>query len=173
MNGLYQISDKGNIKSLPKFIKTTKDGRGYVRKERYIKQQLGNRGYMTVSLCKDGKIHSHFVHRLLAITFMTCVNHKDGNKLNNNLDNLELCTYGHNVKEAYRLDLKKGAWCNKKNEKHPMSKKVNQYTLENKYIKTWESASEIKRQLGISVSSISQCCGGINKSAGGYIWRYE
>jgi hypothetical protein len=173
MNGLYKISNKGNIKSLPKFIRTTKDGQGYISKERYIKPHLGNRGYMVVSLCKNGKVKTYFLHRLLATTFMTCVNHKDGNKLNNSLENLELCTYGHNEKEAYRLKLKKGVWCEKTNQEHPMSKKVIQYDLNDNYLRTWESASEIKRQLKISVSSISQCCSKRNKSAGGYKWRYE
>lgn len=54
-----------------------------------------------------------------------------------------------------------------------MSKKVVQYDSNNNILKIWESASEIKRQLKISVSSISQCCSGRNKSAGGYKWRYE
>lgn len=77
--------------------------------KRYLKASLHNAGYLTVFV--DGK--NRLLHRLLAETFipnpdnLPCVNHKDGNKLNNDLSNLEWCTYSENNRHAYRTGLKK------------------------------------------------------------------
>ena len=103
---------------------------------------------------------------------LPCINHIDGNILNNSLDNLEWCTYGHNEKEAYRLGLKKPVWKDKKDNQHPNSKKVNQYDLEGNLIKKWNCISTIEKELGISVTSICNCCSGRSKKAGNFIWRY-
>lgn len=54
----------------------------------------------------------------------------------------------------------------------PASKKVNQYDKNKNYIKTWNSATEVTKELNIVLSSISLCCNGKRKSAGGFIWRY-
>lgn len=166
----YYINKTGQVKSTRNFKGT---------KEKILKGSKNQQGYKTITMIKNKKVYTKTLHRLLAKTFIPnphnypCINHIDGNRLNNSLDNLEWCTYGHNNKEAYRIGLKKGAWCNKKNEKHPASKRVIQYDLEGNYLKTWESGTEVERQLGISISSISQCCSGINKSAGRYKWRYK
>lgn len=166
----YYINKIGQVKSMRSFKGT---------KEKILKGSKNQQGYKTINMIKNGKVYTKTLHRLLAQTFIPnpnnypCINHIDGNILNNSLDNLEWCTYSYNNKEAYRIGLKKGAWCNKINKEHPMSKKVIQYDLNNNFLKIWESVSEATRQLRISVSSISQCCNGINKSAGGYKWRYE
>jgi len=166
----YYINKEGQVKSIRSFKGT---------KEKILKNSKNRQGYKTISMMKNGKVHTKTLHRLLAKAFIPnpqnypCINHIDGNILNNSLENLEWCTYGYNEKEAYRIGLKKGAWCNKKNNEHPRSKRVIQYDLNGNLLKTWESASEVERQLKILVSSISQCCSGINKSAGGYKWRYE
>ena len=87
--GLYQINSEGQILSL--------------RRNRLMKQTI-NQGYYKVCLRnKYGKQASESVHRLVALTFipnptnLTCVNHKDENKLNNNIDNLEWCTREYNT----------------------------------------------------------------------------
>ncbi len=91
----------------------TEQGEVYNSKtKKYLKASLHNAGYLTVYV--DGK--NRLLHRLLAEVFipnpdnLPCVNHKDGNKLNNDLNNLEWCTYGENNKHAYKTGLKNYAF---------------------------------------------------------------
>lgn len=56
---------------------------------------------------------------------------------------------------------------------HPRLKKVNQYSLENEFIKTWESLSEVEKELGISRTAICNCLNGLSKKSNNYIWKYE
>lgn len=93
--GLYQISNFGNIKSLGKF-------KG--KKEKIIKSFLKTTGYYGLTLAKNKKQKSHHIHQLMAVTFLKhkpdgntlVVDHIDGNKLNNRLDNLQIITNREN-----------------------------------------------------------------------------
>ena len=107
--GLYQVSTCGNVKSLPK---VRRNGTGtYIQKERLLKPSNTSTGYKKVELCKDGKRKSFKVHRLVAIAFIPNpdnkpeVNHIDGNKINNNIDNLEWVTSSENSIHAYETGL--------------------------------------------------------------------
>ena len=100
---LYQVSNLGRVKSLSRFHYTGRGkNNGYVTKEKILKQDISNDYYYQVSLCKNGKKKKVYVHRLVAGTFLKninnypCVNHKDENKLNNCVDNLEFCTHYYN-----------------------------------------------------------------------------
>ena len=166
--GLYQISNLGRVKNTKRNI---------IRKPTLCKN-----GYLYVDLWKENKRSKKTIHRLVAEHFLennnnyTDINHIDGNKQNNILINLEFCNRSYNLKEAYRLKLRKivKPMLNKKNSLCPTSKKVNQYNLQNNFIKQWESTMEVERQLGIKHTHISGCC--LNKknckTAGGYIWKY-
>ena len=85
---------------------------GYKRK-RVLKQKLNKCGYSTIKLCKKNKLYYFMVHRLVAQTFipnpdnLSQVNHVDGNKKNNNVENLEWCNQSENMLHAYRLGLEK------------------------------------------------------------------
>lgn len=108
--GLYQVSTCGNIKSLAKPRKNG-NGRSYIQKEKLLKQSFTTTGYKKVELYKDGKRKSFKVHRLVAIAFIPNpdnkpeVNHIDGNKINNNIDNLEWVTSSENSIHAYETGL--------------------------------------------------------------------
>ena len=108
--GLYQVSTCGNIKSLAKPRKNG-NGRCYIQKEKLLKQSFTSTGYKKVELYKDGKRKSFKVHRLVAIAFISNpdnkpeVNHIDGNKINNNIDNLEWVTSSENTIHAYETGL--------------------------------------------------------------------
>ena len=108
--GLYQVSTCGNIKSLAKSRKNG-NGRYYIQKEKLLKQSFTTTGYKKVELYKDGKRKSFKVHRLVAIAFIPNpdnkpeVNHIDGNKINNNIDNLEWVTSSENSIHAYETGL--------------------------------------------------------------------
>lgn len=95
--GLYMVSTTGRLMAVPH---ANKDGLE-------MKPATTNRGYLAVSLYKDGLYKKFGVHRLVAQAFipnpnnMPQVNHIDGNKLNNNADNLEWCTASENIRHKY------------------------------------------------------------------------
>ena len=131
-------------------------------------------GYLIVGLSKNGKLHTKRIHRLVAETFIDnsnnykVINHIDCNKTNNNVNNLEWCTQGHNVRESFRNGLQKAP----KGKESTSSKKVKQYNLEGKFIKMWDCTMDIYRELGIAYQHISACCLGKYKTSHGYLWRY-
>lgn len=161
----YQVSNLGRVKSLPK-----KTNNQFNNKEIILKPIKQKNGYYNVNV--GGQIKG--VHRLVAETFIQnlenkpCVNHKDGNKKNNNVENLEFCTYSENLKHAYNIGLRVAT-------NNHLKKKILQYDLKGNFIKKWESTKEIERKLKISHSAISHCCKRKlhYNTAGGYIWRYE
>lgn len=156
----YFINELGEVKSSRSFKGT---------KEIILKSHKNQQGYIVYNLMKNGKSYLKPLHRLLIETFkenkdnLPCINHIDGNKLNNSLDNLEWCSYGHNEKEAYRLGLKKP---------RIKEKEIVQLTKDYKIVSFWKSANEIKRILGYSVGNICEVCNCNRKSAYGFIWRY-
>ena len=90
--GIYQISNFGNVRSFNN------------NKSRILKQRKASNGYLYVNLCMGGKYKSFRVHRLVALEFIgysdLTVNHKDGNKTNNNIDNLEWMSFKKNYEHA-------------------------------------------------------------------------
>ena len=153
----YYISNIGRVKS----IKSTSTR---------ILKQGNNRKYLDVKLCRDGKCHSHSVHRLVALYFIPNhnpkyeVNHKDGNCENNNIDNLEWVSKSDNILHAvHQLGTINPPY---------IKRKVNQYTLQGEYIKSWDYIKLATLELGIDNSSITKCCKGILKQTGGYKWGY-
>ena len=170
--GLYQVSNMGNVKSLGRKVYN------YFQKERILQPAKIN-GYLRVALFKDSHCKNYLVHRLVAEHFITNpdnkpqINHKDGNKENNVWTNLEWTTASENQKHAFKNGLGKPLWTNKFGGNHPTSKKVIQYSKDMKFIKLWNSVREAEKELKIGSSSISNCCSGRYKTAGGYIWKYE
>src|SRR5699024_9827826 len=110
--GFYQVSNRGRIYSFGgEFIKS--DGKRNYMKESLLKPYKNKQGYMYVKLCKHGKCNNFRVHRLVALAFIKnvnhkekpVVNHKDGNKENNNVDNLEWLSYSENSLHAHSIGL--------------------------------------------------------------------
>ena len=166
--GLYQISNLGRVRS---FIKC----KAHPNVPRIMKLHPNRKGYLKCHLFN--KLVS--VHRLVAEAFISNfenkpqVNHKDGNKQNNCVDNLEWATNSENQIHANANGLNENR---KSAHKMKMCKQVVQFDIkDNHIIATYESASEAARQTGIHQSAISSCClhqYGF-KSAGGYKWEYE
>lgn len=104
--GLYEISNMGNVKSLIGW-----NGRIYYPRIKLLQQSTTTTGYKKVELSKNGVKKSIKVHRLVATAFIEnkdnkpFVNHMDGNRLNNNIDNLEWCTRRENIDHAMRTGL--------------------------------------------------------------------
>lgn len=131
-------------------------------------------GYPIIGLSKNGKLRTRTIHRLVAETFIdnpnnySIINHKDCNKTNNNINNLEWCTQKHNVRESFRNGLQKAP----KGKESTSSKRVEQYDIEGNFIKMWDCTMDIQRELGIANQYISACCLGKKKTSHGYLWRY-
>lgn len=89
------------------------------------------------------------------------VNHIDGNKKNNRVDNLEWCNQKDNMQHSYKIGLRK-----------KVVREVNQYDLKGNFIKKWNSIMKVQRTLGIWNTNISACCLGKRESAGGYVWKF-
>lgn len=168
---LYQVSNFGRIKRISYLHGKSKK---YIKKEKIKKAVITIQGYLQVGLSNNGLKHIK-VHRLVAETFipnpnnLPQINHKDGNKQNNNVDNLEWCTCSENIIHAFKNNLKKG----KRDEENILSKKVIQYNLNGEKIKEWDSTMQIQRELGINNVSISQCCLNKIKKSHNFIWKYK
>ena len=108
--GLYQVSNLGNVRSLDRteFLTNQHNQYGRKRKGGVVKQFHDKRGYMVVTFSKGCKLKQLKVHRLVAMAFLPnlCnhpqVNHKDENKENNRVDNLEWCTNIYNANYGTR-----------------------------------------------------------------------
>ena len=108
--GIYQVDENGNVRSLIKW-----NGHKYVKRSKplVLINSFTTTGYYKVKLCKNGSQKDYKVHRLVAYAFIPRVegknniNHKDGNPLNNNVENLEWCTQKENVQHAYDIGLHK------------------------------------------------------------------
>ena len=155
--GLYQISNMGRVKSVERM---KWNGRGYrIVAERILKGRSTKKGYLQVQLHQDGKGKWYLVHRLAAIAFIPNpynlpeVNHKDEDKKNNCVQNLEWCSSQYNMEYSHGKAI-------------IGINKVNGLILE------FSSAHEAERQTGIKQGNICSCLKGRKKSAGGYVWYY-
>lgn len=174
--GLYEVSNLGKVKSL---------GNEFSRKEKILKQGKKKNGYLYVILWKEGKYKTCLVHRLVAQAFLenpnnySCVNHKDENKENNCVENLEWCDAKYNInhgtciqRRVANMDYKtKVANTDYKAIAEKLSRQVYQYDKNHNLIKIWKSVAEAGRN-GYKQSTVSSCCLGKRKSHQGYIWSY-
>ncbi|MEG1256888.1 NUMOD4 motif-containing HNH endonuclease [Clostridium sp.] len=166
--GLYQVSNLGRVKSLERYRKNHNKLQKVEEKIKNMRQD--KQGYLLIDLYKGNKAKTIRVHRLVAETFLKnadnkeTVNHIDGNKLNNRIDNLEWSTFKEQNEHFYLNNLKSKENIDKaiKAMNKANSKKV-------KCLNTGEiyaSASEAGRMKNIHGSSIMACCRGARKSAG-------
>ena len=169
--GYYQISNMGRVKSVER---TVWDSRGYYKtiSEKILKPYAGGDGYLQLNLSKDGKVEKPLVHRLVATAFLENsegykeINHKDENKQNNCVDNLEWCSRSYN--NRYNDKAKKAG----KKTAEKLSKPVYSINKESGLITYWESAKVASRQTGIASSNICACLKGRQKSCGNHYWFY-
>ena len=166
--GLYQISNLGNVKSLERY----KQNHGVTQLvgEKIKSTRLLSSGYLVTDLYKDNKSKTAKIHRLVAETFIPnpnskeTVNHIDGNKLNNRVDNLEWATHREQNDHFYKIGLKSKESINKAIQSmiKSTSKQVQCLTTN----KIYNSINEASKDVNISSSIISRCCKGKCKSAG-------
>lgn len=160
--GLYQVSNWGRIKSIR------------FGKERIMKLCIDRYGYLYIVLYKNNKQKNFRIHRLVAEAFLQnphnypCINHKDENKQNNNVENLEWCSAKYNANYGTRNErISK----NRDISKH--SKPVLQYTLDGQFVREWLSAKQAEIEGGFHQGNICMCCRGKRKYHHNFIWRYK
>lgn len=163
-------------KMLDDFPQYTVDRQGNVwsnKSGRFVKHQREkSSGYVCVMLYNNKERKRVKVHRLVAEAFLPnplnlpCVNHKDENKANNDVSNLEWCSYKYNnfygkAPTAMAVNARKRPVC--------------QYSLAGDLMGEYESASHAERVTGIRQSNISKCCLGRKwfNTAGGYVWKFK
>lgn len=140
--GLYEISNWGRVRRNGKIIKPGKN----------------NLGYLQVALYKNGLQKHALIHRLVALAFLPNpnnypeVNHRDEDKTNNAVENLEWCTRKYNAN-------------------YSLAKPILQFDLQGNFIREWPSVSKVEEEMGIT--HISSCCSGKYNTAGGFIWRFK
>lgn len=125
-------------------------------------------GYYKVRLSKNGMVQDFMIHKLVYMLFFDdnelegyVIDHIDGNKLNNSIENLRKVSNSENVLSALY-----------ETKTNQSTKKVTQYNLDGKPIKTYESARAAARELSLDASTISKVCRGKNKTHGGFIFKY-
>lgn len=167
--GLYQVSNLGNVKSLKRVVPHKVNGSRTIP-EKILKLSSDGSGYLYVSLSKDGKKKNPKVHRLVAESFipnpnnLPQVNHIDEDKSNNRVDNLEWITSLDNLNHSNVIE--KG--------NSSRRKKVIQKSFDGRVIAIYTSMTEAVKEIGVSNHSlISMCCSGKRKSAYNYLWEYE
>ena len=156
--GLYKVSNFGNVMSFwgktPKLLKPRNNGKGY----------------LFVGLSNHNKPRKNFyLHRLVAQAFLTnpnnypVINHKDENKLNNNVSNLEFCTQQYNLKYGSHYERVSKA----------LYKPVLQFSKNGNFVNEYPSIKDAKIKTGIDESNIGKVCKGKLNSAGGFLWKYK
>lgn len=167
--GLYEVSNFGRVRNC--------------RTGRVLKPYPVSQGYLMVMLCKNGVRNVYLMHRLVGMAFPDLVgwtekavgkpfdelqiNHKDQNKENNCVENLEWCDGPYNANYGDRNERMAKTQTNGK-----LSKIVYMYTLDSKLCGLWPSTKECGRH-GFNDGHISSCCIGIKKTHKGFKWSYE
>ena len=175
-NGKYVVSNLGNVKSLARCVS---NHTGFINKpERVLKHTEDIKGYLRVSLDKDGKTKFVPVHRLVALAFIPNplnkpqVNHIDGNKHNNRVDNLEWVTNQENCLHAVR----KGLNDHSKYHAGRPCKPVLQIDIKTGVIVAeYPSIASAKETVAAKskTNNIGACCRGERNKAFGFKWRFR
>ena len=138
-----------------------------------VKGGLSTTGYLRTNIWVNGTHKFRSFHRMIAESLipnpdnLPCINHIDGNKQNNNVTNLEWVTYSENTIHAMKIGLK----TDPKGRNH-YKRAVNQYTLDGKFIRRWESIKAVQDKWNLKSIKISSCCRGRIKTSLGYKWEY-
>lgn len=152
----YKVSNYGKV-----YSKRTK---------KILKGEITQKGYVRVKLSNDKR---YLIHVIVAKAFIENilnkpqVNHIDGNKQNNRVDNLEWCTQSENHKHALNTKLK----IMPKGKEVYNAKTIIQYDLKGNFIEEWDCMIEAQRKL--KVYHISDVCRGVRKQCGGYVFKYK
>ena len=165
--GLYQVSNLGRVRSYHKL-----NGRGLEENPHVLTPKVDKDGYFEFNLRKDKTSKYLRCHRLVAQTFIpnpenkSQINHKNGVKTDNEVENLEWVNCVENIHHAFVTGLRVKTPLN-----NPKSIKVAQYTLDGKLIKTYPSMREVERQTNFKHTCISRATKSKTHYSHGFIWK--
>lgn len=170
---LYKVSNHGRIKK----CQTVHGKRIYI--ERILSTPKKINRYHGVLLTKNGVHTTTLIHRIVAMAFIPNtsnkpqVNHINGIKHDNRVDNLEWATSSENIKHSFDTGLRIGTCTGKFGKNHGASKPVKRITMDGEIIATYENQREASEKTGICLTAITACCLGINiKNKDGNTWRF-
>lgn len=174
----YEVSNKGNVRSIDR-LSTRKGGKVHL-KGKLLKPTENANGYKSVILYSGNRNnHKKFlIHRLVALAFinkpinMDYINHKDENKGNNNVDNLEWCDCQYNSNYGTAIQ-RRVAHQNWQSIADKQSKAVAKIDNDGNVITRYKSTMDAQRIDNYNPASISKCCNGYLKTYKGYKWEYE
>lgn len=179
--GYYQISSFGRVKSVERYIQQ-KDGmkRPYKIPEKILKPKMKYNGYLGVGLAMGGKVQNSLIHRLVAAAFIPNpdglpeVNHKNEDKKDNRVENLEWCSVSYNNCYGTRLE---------RTKRQPHNHPVVMFDIDGKKLLTFQSVNEAARHLitigkaavskKVTANNIRQTCQHLHKTAYGYQWEFD
>ena len=157
----YMVSSLGRVKSLG-------NGKSNNSKVKILKPSKNKYGYLKVGLFINGIRKELLIHRLVAQAFIPNtenlpeINHIDENKENNCVDNLEWCTTKYNCNYGTRTE----------RSRIKRLKPILQFTKIGEFVRKWDSAMQVERELGFYQTNITRCCKGKLKSTHNYKWGY-
>lgn len=164
----YQVSNFGRVRSLDREVNANiKNNKKVIKKGKILKCAKDTDGYNTITLSIYNKKRNRKICRLVAETFipnpnnLPQVNHIDGNKSNDNIENLEWVTASENIIHAVKTGLinRQQFW-----------KKVGQYDENNNLIRIWDNIKNASKEY--NTTHITACCKGKRKKCKGFKWRY-
>lgn len=174
-NNNYQVSNYGRLKRVK-----SDDVKNQFKNTHVLRGHVNKNGYTEFSIIIDGCEKHALVHILVAKAFIPNPNnypfvlHKKAvlNGGTNSVDNLYWGTQKDNMQDRKNENKYTVSEKHKKVTSELFSKPIKQYTLDGKFIQTWDSAIKASLALDVSYDGIGKCCRGIRKQAGGFMWQY-